>query len=111
MYSLLDTGLGSLQDSICTAEPYYAFQTKGALMQRSDWILISTLVVLGLAAEIAIGVLTVMGPSEYTEYIEFGIAMLLFVVSSVQDGCKGKQHTRMRKGTLPSRAPLPCMRG
>lgn len=45
-------------------------------MQRRDWMIVLALVVLGVAAEITIGILTVMGASEY---IEFGIAMLLFV--------------------------------
>lgn len=45
-------------------------------MQRIDWMIIVALVVLGVAAETAIAVLTVTGASEY---IEFGIAMVLFV--------------------------------
>lgn len=48
-------------------------------MQRIDWMIIVALVVLGVAAETAIAVLTVTGASQYTEYIEFGIAMVFFV--------------------------------
>jgi hypothetical protein len=46
------------------------------VLQRSDWILIVTLLVISIAAGIAIGVLTVMGA---TEYIEFAIAIILMV--------------------------------
>lgn len=45
-------------------------------MSKSDWITIATLVALGVAALIAMGVLTVM---EASEYVEFVIAMVLFV--------------------------------
>jgi hypothetical protein len=48
-------------------------------MLRRDWIIISALVVLWGAAETAIAVLTVAGPSEYAEYIEFGIVMVFFI--------------------------------
>ncbi len=46
------------------------------LTQKRDWTIILALVVLGVATEIIIGILTVMGASEY---IAFGIAMILFV--------------------------------
>ena len=45
-------------------------------MSRRDWIIIAALVALAVAAEAAIGALTVAGGSEY---VEFGIAMVLFV--------------------------------
>jgi len=48
-------------------------------MQRIDWMIIVALVVLGAVAETALAVLTVTGASPYTEYIEFGIAMVFFV--------------------------------
>lgn len=48
-------------------------------MQRRDWMIIVALVVLGAVAETAIAILTVTRASEYTEYIEFGIAIVLFV--------------------------------
>lgn len=44
-------------------------------MQRRDWVVIGSLVALGVAAMIAMGVLTVTGGSEY---LEFAIAMVLF---------------------------------
>jgi uncharacterized membrane protein YfcA len=46
------------------------------MLKRSDWMLIVTLVVISIAAEIAIGVLTVMGAPEY---IEFAIVIILMV--------------------------------
>ncbi len=45
-------------------------------MHRRDWVMIGSLVALGVAATIAIGVLTVIGGSEY---LKFAIAMVLFV--------------------------------
>jgi cation transport ATPase len=45
-------------------------------MRRSDRITIAILVVLGVAAFVAIGVLTLL---EASEYIEFVIAMTMFV--------------------------------
>ena len=45
-------------------------------MNRRDWVMIGSLVALGVAATIAIGVLTVIGGSEY---LKFAIAMGLFV--------------------------------
>lgn len=45
-------------------------------MRRSDWILIGTLMVISVAAQLTIGVLTVMGAPEY---VEFAIAMVLMV--------------------------------
>ena len=45
-------------------------------MRRSDRITIAILVVLGAAAFVAIGVLTLL---EASEYIEFAIAMAMFV--------------------------------
>ena len=44
-------------------------------MDRTALTIIAVLAVLGVAAEIAIGVLTVTGGSEY---LKFGIAMVLF---------------------------------
>lgn len=45
-------------------------------MDKRDWIMIATLAVLAVVALVAVGVLTVMGASEY---VEFGIVMVLFV--------------------------------
>ena len=45
-------------------------------MDKRDYIMFVTLAVLAVGCLIAVGVLTVMGASEY---IEFGIVMLLFV--------------------------------
>ena len=45
-------------------------------MERRVWVIIGSLVALGVAAEAAIAVLTVIGASEY---LEFAIAMALFV--------------------------------
>jgi membrane glycosyltransferase len=50
---------------------------EGALMDRGDWILITTLVALGVAALIATAVITL---TEGSEYLEFAIAMVLFIV-------------------------------
>jgi hypothetical protein len=46
-------------------------------MDKRDYIMFATLAVLAVAAFIAVGALTVLGASEY---IEFGIVMVLFVV-------------------------------
>jgi hypothetical protein len=46
------------------------------MLKRSDWMLIVTLVVINIAAESAIGVLTVRGAPEY---IEFAIVIILMV--------------------------------
>jgi Zn-dependent protease len=61
---------------VLVATKRVASSMKGVLMQRMDWMMIVALVVLGVVAETAIAVLTLMGASEY---IEFGIAMVLFV--------------------------------
>jgi hypothetical protein len=45
-------------------------------MDKRDYIMFATLAVLAVGCLIAVGALTVMGASEY---IEFGIVMLLFV--------------------------------
>ncbi len=45
-------------------------------MDRRDWITISVVVVLGVAAFLAIGVLTLLGAPEW---IEFVVAMGMFV--------------------------------
>ncbi len=45
------------------------------LMDRRDWITIGILVVLGVAAEIALGALTLL---EAPEWIEFVVLMVLF---------------------------------
>ena len=45
-------------------------------MSKRDYIMFVALAVLGMAAYISIGVLTVM---EASEYIKFAIAMVLFV--------------------------------
>ncbi len=45
-------------------------------MEGRVWVMIGSLVALGVAAMIAMGVLTVIGGSEY---VEFAIAMVLFV--------------------------------
>ena len=45
-------------------------------MDKRDRVTIATVMVLGVAAFIAIGVLTLMGASEYLEFV---IAMIMFV--------------------------------
>ncbi len=57
---------------------YFWEATKGALMAKSDWIMIATVAVLGVAIYIAIGVLTVMGASEYI--VELAIAMFFVTI-------------------------------
>jgi hypothetical protein len=52
------------------------------MLKRSDWILIVTLVVISVAAEIAIGVLTVMGAPEYIEFAIVIILMAAILVGS-----------------------------
>lgn len=54
----------------------YIIGPKGALTQRSDWLLIGSLVVLGAAAKIALAVLTLLGASEY---LKFAIVIGWFV--------------------------------
>ena len=49
---------------------------KGVLVEGRVWVMIGSLVALGVAAIVAMGVLTVIGASEY---LEFAIAMVLFV--------------------------------
>jgi CHASE2 domain-containing sensor protein len=60
-----------------TEEPVFGTITDRRIhMRKSDRITIAILVVLGAAAFIAIGVLTLLQASEY---IEFAIAMAMFV--------------------------------
>jgi CHASE2 domain-containing sensor protein len=60
-----------------TEEPVFGRITERRIhMRKSDRITIAILVVLGAAAFIAIGVLTLLQASEY---IEFAIAMAMFV--------------------------------
>jgi cation transport ATPase len=60
-----------------TEEPVFGrIMERSIHMRKSDRITIAILVVLGAAAFIAIGVLTLLQASEY---IEFAIAMAMFV--------------------------------
>jgi uncharacterized membrane-anchored protein YhcB (DUF1043 family) len=69
-------------------------------MQRSDWLLIGSLVVLGTAAKIALAVLTLVGASEYLKFaLVIGLFVAILVARTFTSSCQ-RQKSFARSATL-----------